>query len=318
MGRLVDGKWQATGPDPRKKGGKFKRSETQFRRSVSADGGSGFPAEAGRYHLYVSHACPWAHRTMIYRRLKDLEGVIGHTYVAPLMLENGWEVPEGEGPVEGARYMHHVYQAADSHYSGQCSVPVLWDKVRGTIVSNESSEIIRMLNSAFDAHGNGELDFLPSARLEEIDRVNQLTYDNINNGVYRCGFATTQAAYEAAFEQLFGALDQIEERLSRQRYLIAGGITEADWRLFPTLIRFDAVYHGHFKCNRQRLEDFTNLPNYLRELYQQPGIAETVFMAEIKQHYYGCHESVNPTRIVPKGPALDFTTAHDRERLPVI
>ncbi len=314
MGRLVDGQWVAKGPDPRRRDGEFKRADTQFRNWITSGSNSDFPPESGRYHLYVSHACPWAHRTMIYRALKGLTDAIDHTYVDPLMLENGWAIPDNAGPVSGAKYMHHVYLAADKHYTGQCSVPVLWDKTRHTIVSNESSEIIRMLNSGFVGIAGNEVDFSPVEKRTEIDDINALTYENINNGVYRCGFATSQEAYEAAFERLFDALDKIENILARQRYLVGDEITEADWRLFPTLIRFDAVYYGHFKCNRQRLEEFSNLSNYTRDLYQQPGIAETVYIDKIKLHYYGSHETVNPTRIVPAGPRLDFSTAHDRDR----
>jgi putative glutathione S-transferase len=314
MGRLVDGEWLAKGPDPRKKTGKFLRADAKMRNWVTADGSSGFPAEAGRYHLYVSHACPWAHRTIIYRHLKGLDDAISHSYVEPLMLENGWQISDGEGPIEGARFMYHVYLAADSNYSGQCSVPVLWDKVQKTIVSNESSEIIRMLNSAFDGIASDAVDYYPEAHRDEIDAVNILTYDNINNGVYRSGFALTQEAYEEAVTQVFNALDEVEQRLSQHRYLVGNQITEADWRLFPTLVRFDAVYHGHFKCNIRRIADYPNVWNYLLDLFQQPGIADTVFIDKIKQHYYGSHETVNPTRIVPMGPEIDFWQTHNRDR----
>ncbi len=313
MGRLVEGDWIAGGADPRKKGGRFQRSDTQFRNWITADGSSGFPAEAGRYHLFVSHACPWAHRTMIFRKLKGLTDMISVTYVDPMMLENGWEI-KGKSPVPDARYMYHVYQAADAGYTGQCSVPVLWDKTKNTIVSNESSEIIRMFNDAFGDLGADPYDFYPEALRPEIDKVNERIYHSLNNGVYKSGFARTQEAYEENVDALFDTVDWLETRLSDQKYLVGDEITEADWRLFTTLIRFDAVYFGHFKCNKKRIIDYPNLDNYLRELYQRPGIAETVILDEIKTHYYGSHETVNPTRIVPKGPLLDFTTPHDRDR----
>ncbi|MCR9214995.1 MAG: glutathione S-transferase family protein [Proteobacteria bacterium] len=313
MGRLVEGDWVATGADPRKKGGRFQRSDTQFRNWITADGSTGFKAEAGRYHLFVSHACPWAHRTMIFRKLKGLTDMISVTYVDPMMLENGWEI-KTDSPVPDARYMYHVYQAADAHYTGQCSVPVLWDKTKNTIVSNESSEIIRMFNDAFGDLGADPHDFYPEALRPEIDEVNERIYHSLNNGVYKSGFARTQEAYDENVEVLFDTVDWLEKRLSAQKYLAGSEITEADWRLFTTLIRFDAVYFGHFKCNKKRIIDYPNLDNYLRELYQMPGIAETVVMDEIKTHYYGSHETVNPTRIVPKGPLLDFTAPHNRDR----
>ncbi len=314
MGRLVEGKWLAKGPDPRKSTGKFKRADAQLRNWVTVDGSSGFPAETGRYHLYVSHACPWAHRTMIYRHLKGLNDAISYTYVEPLMLENGWRIPAGEGPLSDAEFMYHVYLTNDSTYSGQCSVPVLWDKVQNKIVSNESSEIIRMFNNAFKDIGNDTVDYYPETLRTEIDEVNILTYENINNGVYRSGFARTQEAYDNAVTQVFNALDEVEKRLSKQRYLVGGQITEADWRLFPTILRFDPVYHGHFKCNIRRIVEYPNIWNYLLDLFQQPGIADTVFMDNIKLHYYGSHETVNPTRIVPRGPEIDFTETHNRGR----
>ncbi len=314
MGMLVDGKWIADGPDPRHKAGRFLRADTQFRDRITADGGSGFAAEADRYHLYVSNACPWAHRTLIFRKLKMLEGVISVSYVAPLMLEDGWTLPDGADPVNGFRCMHQVYAAARPDYTGRASVPVLWDKRQRTIVNNESPEIIRMFNGAFDAFGDGAIDFYPAAHRAEIDAVNERIYTTLNNGVYKCGFATAAEAYEAAFDALFETLDWLEARLAGQRYLVDGAITEADWRLFTTLIRFDAVYYGHFKCNLRRLADHPNLSNYLRELYQVPGVADTVELAETKAHYYGSHRRVNPTGIVPKGPTLDFDAPHDRGR----
>ncbi|MCG8695603.1 MAG: glutathione S-transferase family protein [Minwuiales bacterium] len=314
MGMLVEGTWTTQMPDPRKTGGRFVRADAAFRDWVTADGSSGFKTEAGRYHLYVSHACPWAHRTMIYRKLKGLEDAISVTVVEPLMLEQGWEIAAGNDPVNGAACMHQVYAKAKPDYTGRCSVPVLWDKQTQTIVSNESSEIIRMFNSAFDAIGDPSLDFYPEPLRAEIDAVNELTYENINNGVYKNGFATAQAAYEDAFDALFDALDQCEARLAEQRYLVGNRITEADWRLFPTLVRFDPVYVGHFKCNLRRIADYPNLSNYTRELYQVPGVAETVHLDHIKTHYYASHRGVNPTGIVPKGPEIDYSAPHDRDR----
>ncbi len=314
MGLLVDGVWQSDTTDQRYREGRFRRADARFRNWVTADGGSGFQAEPGRYHLYVAHACPWAHRTVIFRKLKGLEEAISISFVEPLMLEEGWELAPGADPVNGARAMHQVYAKAAPDYSGRCSVPVLWDKAEGTIVSNESSEIIRMLNSAFDGFADAGLDFYPEALRPEIDDANAEVYSNINNGVYKCGFATGQEAYEKVFDALFQTLDRLEERLGRQRYLVGDTITEADWRLFATLVRFDAVYHGHFKCNLRRIVDYPSLSGYTAELYQVPGVAETVDMPKIKEHYYGSHRHVNPTGIVPKGPALDFTAPHDRDR----
>jgi putative glutathione S-transferase len=314
MGLLVDGVWRSDTTDKRYQDGRFRRAETQFRDRVTADGSSGFKAEPGRYHLYVAHACPWAHRTVIFRALKKLESVISISFVEPLMLDQGWELAEGADPVNGARAMHQVYAKAKPDYTGRCSVPVLWDKERGTIVSNESSEIIRMLNSAFDEFGDAGLDFYPEALRPEIDEVNAEVYSNLNNGVYKCGFATSQGAYDEVFDALFGTLDRLEERLGRQRYLVGDAVTEADWRLFATLVRFDAVYHGHFKCNLRRIVDYPNLSGYTADLYQLPGVAETVDIAKIKEHYYGSHGHVNPSGIVPKGPALDFSAPHDRDR----
>ncbi len=315
MGYLVEGKWTTKAPDRRHTGGRFLRADTQWRNWITADGSSGFKAEAGRYHLYVSHACPWAHRTMIYRKLKGLEDAISVTVVDPLMLDEGWEIAAGDDPVNGARAMHQVYAKAGPDYTGRCSVPVLWDKEKETIVCNESSEIIRMLNSAFDAIGDASLDFYPEPLRAAIDETNELTYESINNGVYKTGFATTQEAYEDAFDALFAALDKIEARLATQRYLVGDRITEADWRLFPTLVRFDPVYVGHFKCNLRRIFDYPNLWNYTLELYQVPGVAETVHLDHIKTHYYASHRNVNPTGVVPKGPAIDYTVPHDRRRL---
>ncbi len=316
MGLLVDGKWQDRWYDTDSTGGRFVRKASQFRDFVTADGSSGFPAEAGRYHLYVSYACPWAHRTLIFRKLKELERAISVTVVDPLMFENGWEFSsEDPDPVAGYDYLSQVYTAARSDYTGRVTVPVLWDRKRETIVNNESSEIIRILNSEFDQIGNANVDFAPADRLDEIDEINDFVYDCVNNGVYRCGFATTQKAYEEAFEALFGALDELDHRLSTRRYLLGEILTEADWRLFTTLVRFDAVYVGHFKCNRQRIADCRNLSGYLRELYQVPGVRETVHFDHIKNHYYQSHTSINPTRVVPLGPELDLESSHGRDQL---
>ncbi len=320
MGLLVDGKWQDKWYDTSKSGGRFVRQDSAFRDSIGDDR---FPAEAGRYHLYVSLACPWAHRALIVRRLKRLEDAISLSVVDWLMLENGWEFSDRPGcipdTVNGADYMHQVYTAAQPDYTGRVTVPVLWDRKEGTIVNNESAEIIRMFNSGFDHLGGGignpALDLYPKALRAEIDAINERVYHDINNGVYKCGFATTQDAYEEAFDALFAALDEVEARLARQRYLAGNRITEADWRLFTTLVRFDPVYVGHFKCNRQRIADYPNLQNYLRELYQVPGIADTVNLRHIKGHYYESHRGVNPTGIVPKGPALSLDAPHDRDRL---
>ena len=320
MGLLVDGKWQDKWYDTKKTGGRFVRQDSAFRDTVGDDP---YRAEPGRYHLYVSLACPWAHRALIFRKLKRLEDAISVSVVDWLMLENGWEFSDRPGcipdTVNGADYLHQVYTAARPDYTGRVTVPVLWDRNTGSIVNNESAEIIRIFNSAFDRIGGGignpELDFYPKALRSEIDAVNDLVYDNINNGVYKCGFATTQDAYEEAFDALFAALDEIEARLGRQRYLAGDRLTEADWRLFTTLVRFDPVYFGHFKCNRQRIADYANLQNYLRELYQYPGVAETVDFRHIKGHYYESHRTINPTGIVPKGPAMTLTAPHDRDRL---
>ena len=323
MGLLVDGVWQDD--VTRTQDGHFVRPTTRFRHWVTADGAAGpsgeggFPAAAGRYHLYVSLACPWAHRTVIFRKLKQLEKVISLSVVSPHMGRLGWTFDASEGStgdaVNGKSRLAEIYLLADPRYSGRVSVPVLWDKTRRTIVNNESSEIIRMLNSAFDAFTKVRTDYYPPKLCGEIDHVNDLVYANINNGVYRAGFATTQTAYEVAFRALFDALDEIEQLLSQQRYLVGNAITEADWRLFTTLVRFDAVYYSHFKCNWRRIGDYPNLSNYLRDLYQVPGVAETVSLDQIKRHYYGSQRQVNPTGIVPVGPELDFTAPHDRARL---
>jgi putative glutathione S-transferase len=322
MGLLVDGVWKDQGYDIRS--GRFVRAPTNFRSWITPDGSpgpsgeGGFAAEPGRYHLYVCLACPWAHRTVIFRKLKGLEDLISLSVVEPLMGEEGWAFGSSEGTIPD--FVNHkqrladVYLLADPHYTGRVTVPVLWDRRRRTIVNNESAEIIRMFNSAFDAFTKVRTDYYPRDLREEIDRINDFVYESINNGVYRTGFAGSQEAYEEAFLLLFAALDRIEERLSGQRYLAGRQLTEADWRLFTTLARFDAVYYSHFKCNLRRIVDYANLSNYLRDLYQVPGVAETVSIDHIKRHYYGSHRQINPTGIVPLGPALDFSAPHDRER----
>ncbi len=316
MGLLVDGQWRDAGYDTAKTGGRFVRGESAFREWVTADGSSGFKAEPGRYHLYVSLACPWAHRTLIFRRLKRLEDAISVSVVDPHIGADGWMFSDGPGcipdTVNGFSHLHQAYTTAKPDYTGRVTVPVLWDKKTRVIVNNESSEIIRMFNHGF---GDGEADFYPEELRGEIEEINELVYENINNGVYKCGFATTQDAYGEAFDALFQALDQIEGRLARQRYLVGERLTEADWRLFTTLVRFDPVYYGHFKCNLRRLVDYENLWNYTRELYQVPGVAETVNMDHIKRSYYGSHETINPSGIVPRGPEIDFTAPHNRDRL---
>ena len=325
MGLLVDGVWHDKWYDTSKSGGRFQRSEAIFRNWITADGAPGpsgrgsFKAEPGRYHLYVSLACPWAHRTLIFRALKKLEDAISVSVVHWHMAEQGWVFGEGESctddPIGGADYMHQVYTRAASDYSGRVTVPVLWDKETGTIVSNESSEIIRMLNTAFDAWGDDRIDFYPTALRDEIDAINERVYHTVNNGVYKCGFATSQEAYEEAYAALFESLDWLEELLSKRRYLAGEQLTEADWRLFTTLIRFDPVYVGHFKCNRNRLVDLPNLWGHTRELYQLPGIAETVNFHHIKHHYYGSHATINPTGVVPSGPDLNLMAPHGRDQL---
>lgn len=326
MGLLVEGKWQDQWYDTEATGGRFQRDLSRFRSWVTVDGSAGpsgsdgFKAEPNRYHLYVSLACPWAHRTLIFRKLKGLEDMISVSAVHPLMHENGWTFQDGPGviadPIFNADYMYQIYTAAQSDYTGRVTVPVLWDKKNNTIVSNESSEIIRMFNSAFDEVGaNKDVNFLPEDLRGEIDELNDFIYPNINNGVYKSGFATTQEAYDEAVVDLFKALDTIEARLENNRYLTGDHITEADWRLFTTLIRFDPVYVGHFKCNIRRIVDYPNLWGYTRDLYQVPGVAETVNMDHIKSHYYGSHDTINPTLIVPRGPDIDFMSAHGREKL---
>lgn len=324
MGLLVNGVWQDQWYDTQSTGGRFVRNDAVFRNWITADGAAGptgeagFEAEPGRYHLYVSLACPWAHRTLIFRKLKKLEDVISFSIVDPLMSEQGWVFSDFPGAtpdrVNGKRRLYEVYLEAKPGFTGRITVPTLWDKQRKTIVNNESSEIIRMLNSAFNAFTDAREDYYPPELRTAIDGINKLVYPNINNGVYRAGFATTQQAYEEAFRELFGALDAVEQILAKQRYLADARLTEADWRLFTTLIRFDPVYVGHFKCNQRRIADYPNLSNYLRELYQWPGIAETVNFDHIKRHYYMSHPQINPTRIVPAGPEILLDAPHDRAR----
>lgn len=325
MGMLVDGVWKDVWYDTDKTKGHFKRESSKFRNWLTKDGSAGptgvggFAAEKDRYHLYVSLACPWAHRTLIFRKLKGLEDFIDVSIVDPLMLENGWEFKNRDGgtddPINGADYLWQVYTKADPYYTGRVTVPVLWDKKQATIVSNESAEIIRMFNSAFDDLTGNHSDFYPEALREGIDEVNALVYDNVNNGVYKSGFATTQQAYEEHVTRLFETLDKLEKRLSDKRYLMGETLTEADWRLFTTLVRFDPVYVGHFKCNLKRIADYPNLQNFLRELYQMPGIAGTVSFDHIKRHYYGSHKTINPTGVVPKGPVMDLDAAHVRDAI---
>lgn len=317
MGRLIDGVWHAR--DRRTdEDGRFIRAETRFRARLTADGGAGFPAVAGRYHLYVSLACPWAHRTLIARRLKGLEGAVGLSVVDPEMGPQGWAFSERPGcipdPVLGARYLRELYIRAVPRFSGRVTVPVLWDRERATIVNNESAEIVRMFDAAFPGIADAAVALYPAEARAEIDAVNARIFRDINDGVYRVGFAAAQGAYEEAFDRLFAALDWAEGRLSRTRYLCGPAPTEADWRLFTTLVRFDAVYFGHFKCNLRRIADYPCLSNYLRDLYQVPGIAGTCDFDHIKRHYYRSHRDINPTGIVPKGPATDLAAPHDRER----
>lgn len=325
MGLLQDGEWVDQWYDTKSSGGRFKRKESQFRNWITSDGSAGpsgqggFKAEADRYHLYVSLACPWAHRTLIFRALKGLEHMIPISVVHWYMAQDGWTFQPDAGvvpdTVNGAEFLHQVYTSAQSDYSGRVTVPVLWDKKNKTIVSNESSEIIRMFNSAFDGVGAHDGDYYPEPLRAEIDALNDRIYDTVNNGVYKAGFATTQDAYEEAVGPLFETLADLEDRLGATRYLTGNTITEADWRLFTTLVRFDPVYVGHFKCNLRRIADYPNLSGYLRDLYQQPGIAATVDMVHIKNHYYASHETINPSRVVPKGPELDLDAAHDRAEL---
>ncbi|EJI1392682.1 glutathione S-transferase family protein [Vibrio parahaemolyticus] len=314
MGKLVEGVWHDVWYDTKANGGKFVREDAGFRDWIKNDSEAVFEPESGRYHLYVSLACPWAHRTLIFRKLKGLEPHIDVTVVCPDMLSQGWQMGLPE-PLFGHTRMHQIYTQAKPDYTGRVTVPVLWDKKTNTIVSNESSEIIRMFNSAFnDLTGNHD-DYYPEPLRGVIDEWNDYIYPNVNNGVYRCGFATSQEAYEEAFESLFSALDKIDAHLATHRYLAGNKITEADWRLFTTLVRFDAVYVGHFKCNKQRIADYVNIQGYLKELYQIDGIADTTDFYHIKRHYYFSHTGINPTQVVPKGPDLDFSSPHQREMI---
>ncbi len=325
MGLLIDGNWSTAWYDTAKTDGRFVRETASFRNWITPDGTAGptgeagFAAESGRYHLYVSHACPWAHRTIIFRHVKQLASHISVSVVHPLMLENGWSFDRDAHATGdhllGKNYLHEVYTYGHPKASGRVTVPVLWDKYSQKIVSNESSEIIRMFNSAFNEITSNHDDYWPAALRRDIENVNQDIYDNINNGVYKAGFATSPAAYEDAVAALFAALDRMEARLHRQRYLLGAQITEADWRFFTTLVRFDPVYVGHFKCNIRRIADYPALHGYLCDLYQLPGIAETVVMDHIKQHYYQSHPTINPTGIVPTGPLLDYSAPHGRESL---
>lgn len=316
MGLLVDGKWHDQWYDTEGNGGRFIRQESQFRNWITSDGSAGpsgeggFKAESGRYHLYVSLACPWANRTLIMRKLKGLEDFISVSVVNPLMAENGWTFEPEEGvipdPVINANYLYEVYTHVEPEYSGRVTVPLLYDLKQNKIVNNESSEIMRILNSAFDEVGAKEGDYYPEELRSEIDEINDKVYPSVNNGVYKAGFATKQEVYEEEVTNLFNALDELEERLGKNRYLVGDQITEADWRLFTTLIRFDSVYYGHFKCNIKQITDYKNLWRYTKELYNWPGIAETVNFKHIKEHYYRSHKNINPTGIVPVGPELDF------------
>ncbi|MGB0797920.1 MAG: glutathione S-transferase family protein [Planktomarina sp.] len=323
MGLLVDGNWHDQWYDTTSSEGAFERSTSKFRNWITNDGSagptgaSGFKAEQGRYHLYVSHACPWAHRTLIFRNLKSLSDVISVDVVHPDMLNDGWTFETDTHGATGDRlfgkaFAREIYTQADPKISGRVTVPILWDKHQGTIVSNESSEIIRMFNSAFDDLTGNTLDFWPTKLRDDIAAVNARIYETLNNGVYRCGFATTQAAYDAAINPLFDTLDWLERRLENNRYLMGEHLTEADWRLFPTLVRFDSVYHLHFKCNRKRIVDYPTLWAYTRDLYQHPGVAETVNMNHIVRHYHYSHDTINPYRIVPTNPILDWMEPHHR------
>ncbi|WP_167102638.1 glutathione S-transferase family protein [Sphingomonas oligoaromativorans] len=325
MGMLVDGQWHDVWYETKSTGGRFVRKDAAFRNWITADGSAGpsgeggFKAEPGRYHLYVSLACPWAHRALLLRAFKGLEEMISVSVVNWLMLEKGWTFADAPGvvpdPIHNARFLHEVYTAADPSYTGRSTVPILWDRQRGTIVNNESSEIIRMLNSAFDGIGATPGDYYPQALRAEIDAVNARVYDTLNNGVYKAGFATTQAAYEEAVFPLFDTLDWLEERLSKRRWLVGTDMTEADIRLFTTLIRFDAVYVGHFKTNLRRIADYPHLSAYLRDIYQTPGVAPTVNFEHIRKHYYQSHRTINPHGVVPAGPVLDLDSPPNRETL---
>ncbi len=321
MGVLIDGAWRdGELPQETGTGGEFRRADSRFRDRVTVDGSSGFKAEAGRYHLYVAHGCPWAHRTLIYRSVKKLQGAITVAYAIPGLRQQGWTFDNDPAfpdctpdTVNGFRHLHQAYTASDPHYTGKVTVPTLWDSKTRRIVNNESSEIIRMLDSEFAGIAGDDTVFYPAPLRAEIDRLNDVIYAAVNNGVYRCGFAKSQAAYEAAYDALFATLDELEARLARQRYLLGGRITEADWRLFPTLVQFDVAYFSLFRCNRQRVADYPNLSNYMRELYQLPGIAETVRARYYVINYWSIAR-VNPTGIIPKGTPVDYTAPNDRAR----
>ncbi len=310
MGLLQNGKWFDKWYDTEKAGGEFRRQDSRFRDWISTEPDATYPPESGRYHLYVSLACPWAHRTLIFRALKGLEAHIEVTVVEPIMLENGWELKDDQ---YGLDFLYQLYLKADASYEGRVTVPVLWDKKTETIVSNESADIIRMFNSEFNELTGNQSDYYPEVYRDDIEQLNDRIYHTINNGVYRAGFATSQVAYEQAFYELFDSLDWLENILTKQRYLVGNILTEADWRLFTTLVRFDAVYVGHFKCNLKRIVDYPALNGYLRELYQFTGVAQTVSFDHIKTHYYGSHKTINPTGIIPMGTEQDFSLAHHRD-----
>lgn len=312
MGLIVNGQWVDKWYPTEESEGEFVRQDSRFRHSISSQQGTTYKPEKGRYHLYVSLACPWAHRTLIFRKIKQLEDIVSVSVVEPKMLENGWQFGENGDGLYSLDYMYQLYLKGAPDYQGRVTVPVLWDKKTETIVNNESAEIIRIFNTAFnDLTGNHD-DYYPEALRDDVDRINERIYDTVNNGVYRAGFATTQVAYNKAYNALFDTLDWLEERLGAQRYVVGNDITEADWRLFTTLIRFDAVYHGHFKCNRQKLSEFSNISHYLRALYQMPGVKETVDLEYTKTHYYGSHATINPTGIIPLGPNENFDLPHNR------
>ena len=319
MGLLVDGVWQDQWYDTKKSNGKFVRQDSKFRETISNKPGAEFAPESGRYHLFVSLACPWAHRTLIFRALKGLEKHISVSTVSPDMLEHGWVFGGYDGATEDhlfqSTYMHEIYTKAQPNVTTRVTVPVLWDKKTNKIVNNESAEIIRIFNSAFNDLTGNTADYYPSSLAKEIDEINEYVYHRINNGVYKAGFATTQDAYEQALASLFDGLDELENRLSEQRYLTGKSITEADWRLFTTLIRFDPVYVGHFKCNLRRIADYPALSAYLKELFQVEGVQETTNFDHIKRHYYFSHTMINPTQVVPVGPIMDLTSAHGRDSL---
>ena len=320
MGLLVDGKWVDQWYDTKSTGGRFKRKASAFRDWIRADGSTAFAPESGRYHLYVSYACPWAHRTLIYRRLKGLEDHISVSVVNPIMLEHGWTFEPGDGvvpdPIHSAEFLHQVYTAAKADYSGRVTVPVLWDRQHATIVSNESAEIIRMFDQEFGGLTGRPAAYRPSDLVDEIDALNDRIYTGFNNGVYKAGFATSQAVYMEEVTRLFEVLNEMEERLATRRYLTGHRVTEADWRFLPTLLRFDPVYVGHFKCNLRRIVDYPNIQNYLLDLVQQYALIDTFNLDHVKRHYYVSHTSINPTQVVPEGPVIDLTAPHNRDRLP--